>query len=376
MSTPRFNATRFLFAGFLLFAVACGDSAQPPTQSAPAGPFAVPDEFGPYFAGHTEDVVIDTARGGRRLPVDLWYPVDDPGSAEPTLYALQGDAGITSEIAYRDAPPGGPQALKTIVFSHGFGGINTQSVPLMEHLATHGYLVIAPEHTGNTNGDNSSPDPAADRVPDVTKMLDYLAERNDTAGDLFEGRVHTSEAGVAGHSFGGFTATASATGYDVFDPDSRVVAIMPIAAANSRITDEELRGLEVPALFLCGTLDRLLAEQIRSFDLARRAPNLYRVDVRDATHTHFANICQIGDWLISIGLGKETWSSIGASALTGPYNETCEPPALPIERALDVQNLYAAAFFGRHLSGDERYAEYLTPSYASASQPDVVFFLR
>lgn len=376
MLNDRSIVCRSLLAGMVLFAVSCGDSAQPPSQSAPTGPFAVPDESGPYLAGHTEDVVVDASRGGRELPVDIWYPIDDPDGAELTLYALQGDAGITSELAYRDAQPGGPGVRPLIVFSHGFGGINTQSVPLMEHLATHGFVVISPEHTGNINGDNSSPDPAADRVPDVTAVIDYMASRNGTAGDPFEGRVNTQEVGVAGHSFGGFTATASVTGYDVFGPDSRVVAIMPIAAANSRITDDQLRGLDVPALFLCGTLDSLLDQQIRSFDLASSSPNLFRVDAIDATHTHFANICQIGNWLISIGLGKETWPTIGASALTGPYEETCEPPALPIETALRVQNLYAAAFFGRYLAGDERYAEYLTTDYASGNEPDVVFFAR
>lgn len=376
MLNNRSIVRRFLLTGVVLFAVSCGESAQPPTQSEPAGPFAVPDESGPYLAGHTEDIVVDASRGGRELPVDIWYPIDDPGGAELTLYALQGDAGITSELAYRDAQPGAPGVRSLIVFSHGFGGINTQSVPLMEHLATHGFFVISPEHTGNINGDNSSPDPAADRVPDVTAVLDYMASRNATAGDPFEGRVNTQEVGVAGHSFGGFTATASATGYDVFGPDPRVVAIMPIAAANSRITDDELRGLDVPALFLCGTLDSLLDQQIRSFDLASSSPDLFRVDAIGASHTHFANICQIGNWLISIGIGKETWPSIGASALTGPYEATCEPPALPIETALRVQNLYAAAFFGRYLAGDERYAEYLTTDYASGSEPDVVFFTR
>ena len=376
MLNDRSIVRRSLLAGLFLFAVSCGDSAQPPTQNEPAGPFAVPDESGPYLAGHTEDVVVDVSRGGRELPVDIWYPIDDPDGAELTLYALQGDAGITSELAYRDAQPGGPGARPLIVFSHGFGGINTQSVPLMEHLATHGFVVISPEHTGNINGDNSSPDPAADRVPDVTAVIDYMASRNAAAGDPFEGRVNTQEVGVAGHSFGGFTATASVTGYDVFGPDSRVVAIMPIAAANARITDDELRGLDVPALFLCGTLDSLLDQQIRSFDLASSSPDLFRVDAIGATHTHFANICQIGNWLISIGLGKETWPTIGASALTAPYEETCEPPALPIETALRVQNLYAAAFFGRYLAGDERYAEYLTMDYASGNEPDVVFFAR
>ena len=49
---------------------------------------------------------------------------------------------------------------------------------------------------------------------------------------------------------------------------------------------------------------------------------------------------------------------------------------LDIDVALRVQNLYAAAFFGRYLVGDERYADYLTTEYARTSEPDVAFFVR
>ena len=74
--------------------------------------------------------------------------------------------------------------------------------------------------------------------------------------------------------------------------------------------------------------------------------------------------------------GAAQRASFLAVALTGPYEETCEPPALDINIALRVQNLYAAAFFGRYLGGDERYADYLTTDYAEANEPDVVFFAK
>src|SRR5437773_2068602 len=41
------------------------------------------------------------------------------------------------------APAGG---FPVILFSHGFGGCNTQSTFLMEALAHAGYLVLAPNH--------------------------------------------------------------------------------------------------------------------------------------------------------------------------------------------------------------------------------------
>ena len=39
-----------------------------------------------------------------------------------------------------------------LVFSHGYRAINTQSTDLMEALASHGFVVASPEHTGNAQG--------------------------------------------------------------------------------------------------------------------------------------------------------------------------------------------------------------------------------
>ena len=335
--------------------------------------FVPPDELGSYTVGHTVDVVTDSSRGDRRLPIDLWYPAVPDANLEFTVYPLQGDTGITSEIAYRDAKPDPAREWPMLVFSHGFGGINTQSLSLMEYLASRGFVVVAPEHTGNTNSDSSSTDPGGDRAPDISAVIDFMHSRCTDTEDAFHNVVNTKQVGVMGHSYGGFTATSVATGFRDQTPDPRVVAIMPIATANREITDAELSRLDIPALFLCGTLDPLIEQQERTLALAS-SDVLFGVSVLGATHTHFANICQIGDWLTSIGLTKETWPSIGASALIGPYEATCEPPALDIDIALRAQNFYAGAFFGRYLVGDQAYNPYLTEEYAIANEPGVIFF--
>ena len=355
-------------SALLLLLAACGGSSGPQPIA-----FTSPEQLGPYAVGHTVDVAVDASRDGRRLPIDIWYPAEVDGDVEFTIYPLQADAGITSEIAYRDATPNATREWPLLVFSHGFGGINTQSLPLMEYLASRGFVVVSPEHTGNTNSDRSATDPAGDRAPDVTAVIDFMQSRCTNTEDPFHGAVNTKQVGVLGHSYGGFTATSVATGFRNQAPDPRVVAIMPIAAANREITDEELARLTIPALFLCGTEDGLLSQQERTLALAS-SDALFGVEVLGATHTHFANICQIGNWLISIGLTKETWSTIGASALTGPYEQTCEPPALDIDVALRIQNFYAGAFFGRYLVGDKAYDPYLTEQYAAANEPGVIFF--
>jgi hypothetical protein len=148
---------------------------------------------------------------------------------------------------------------------------------------------------------------------------------------------------------------------------------MPVAASSNQLTDEELAGITVPTLLMVGTLDPLQTATIRSFDLIASA-FLYRVDVVGANHTHFANVCDIGNTLIDLGVTIDQWPSIGAGALVPIYADTCVPPAFPIEEATRLQNLYAVAHFRRHLLGEGYYDRFLTGAYAAAREPDTVFF--
>ena len=339
-----------------------------------------PEVTGPWAVGHTEFDIVDAARSNRTLPLDVWYPVDAPDWVGPfAIYALLGGLGPVSPLARTDAVVSNAGTRPLIVFSHGFGGVNVQSTHLCEHLASHGFIVVAPEHTGNTQDDMSSPDPAADRYPDVAFVIDSMALKSATPADPFFGRVDTTDVGVAGHSFGGLTATMMASGFGPDPPDTRVTAIMPVAGSNALLSDAQLISVTIPTLLMVGTLDPLQTETIRSFNLMSSAPDLFRVDVIGANHTHFANVCDIGDWLISIGIPKDgpppNWTSVGAGALIPIYEATCEPPAFPIGEATRIQNLYAAALFRRYLLGETGYDSYLTESYALANEPDITFFL-
>jgi hypothetical protein len=97
------------------------------------------------------------------------------------------------------------------------------------------------------------------------------------------------------------------------------------------------------------------------------------VDIKGATHTHFANVCAIGDKLIELGLGMEQWAAIGAEALLAPYEDTCSEGAFPLEEAVRLQNLYLVTFFNHHLQGMPDKSGVLTRQYALDNEPDIAF---
>ena len=189
---------------------------------------------GPFGVGHSAFTAIDPQRENRSLAVDVWYPVDDEdrGDSAPTSYELAPGIGLTSEVAADDLPVSSRPEQTLLIFSHGYGGINTASVVLMETLASHGFIVIAPEHTGNSqsSGEDTFDEAAANRVPDVSFLIDTMTGRSGDPDDMFYQRVNTDRVGVVGHSFGGMTAVGMAAGWAGAVPDPRVEAIVPISA--------------------------------------------------------------------------------------------------------------------------------------------------
>ncbi|MGB5811839.1 MAG: hypothetical protein WBG86_14975 [Polyangiales bacterium] len=375
--------------GLLVSSTACGGSS----PSVPSDP---PDELGPFGVGYVAFEAVDADRGRRGLPIDLWYPVD-PEDAEAvqdeprTAYPLLGPAiALESEIAVDDPPVSARAEQKLLVFSHGYGGISKQSIGLMEALASHGFVVAAPEHTGNSqfsNGD-SFDEAAANRVPDVSFVIDTMMARSADPEDSFFGRLDPTQVGVIGHSFGGMTAIGSVAGWAGAAGDPRVAAIVPISAVidgdmqsdsrtgpNAGFTAAALARIDVPVLLVGGTEDINVPVGNNAIAFAQilNSPRVIQLDIAGATHTHFANVCDLAELLIGIGFEQAQWPTLGAEGLIEPYETTCTPDAFPIEEATRLQGLYSVAFFRRYLLGETGYDRYLSTEFAESESAATVF---
>lgn len=254
-----------------------------------------PFERGEHPVGVRTVELHDGARD-RALTVEVWYPaVAEAGAdldpARRDRYPLAPGFPLSYQHALRDAAPV-PGRRPLIVFSHGLAGHRRQSTFYCTHLASHGYAVIAPDHTGNTFRElMGAPMPTdglrwadwmRDRPADVRFAIDRTGELGlDVDGD----RV-----GVTGHSFGGWTAIATVAG------EPRVAAVVALAPAISHPAMRDQLDLAwprpVPTLVIAADRDSILplAEVEVAYD---RLPGPARlVTLVDVDHQHFCDAAE------------------------------------------------------------------------------------
>ena len=267
---------------------------------------------GPYPVGVRSTTVVDAARDGRSLPVEVWYPAarahagQDLRPDSRDAYELVPGYRVPQD-AVRDVPAA-PGRFPLVAFSHGYGGHRRQSTFLCTHLASHGYVVAACDHAGNTMHDvmrlamahrrgAAAPDPrstlpalVAQRPADVHLLVDRVLD--GAVGDV-AAHVDAERVGVAGHSFGGWTSLMVAR------TDRRVRALLPLAPAGgeSPLPSAERRtaldfawGREVATLFVVAERDSLLP-LAGMHDLLRRTPSATKrmVVLENADHMHFCD---------------------------------------------------------------------------------------
>lgn len=367
----------------LALCVACGSEEEEPAPSEPAP--VEPGAVGPYAVGVT---TIETTSEGRTLPIEVWYPASLAGGAPEEIYAVMLGALKLTEIpsglgASRDAPldpRGAPYPV--VMFSHGNGGMRIQSIYLTEHLASHGFVVAAPDHVGNTiaeqvNQGGLAPAEAARVRPlDISRSLDAVLEGS---GEL-AGASDPARVGVAGHSFGGYTAFRLAgatidveavkaycatqgdlfcTGWEtVVEPfpasarDERILAALPQTPGGAQVMEaggnDGFSAITIPTFIQGGTTDEITPFDTESqAPFARLAGPASLLGIENAGHFTFSNVCQI---LELTGLSLDQ------------LRDGCEPGDIPWRDAHALANRFATAFFQVHVAGRGALAEHLVPA--------------
>lgn len=365
-----------------LWAAAC---AAPPSGTKGCGPasyFCTPDpaEKGPYRVGVATLALSRQGPDGgvRPLVTEVWYPavvaeddVADSYRAESVLteaartkLTIPEGAPTLEQDAVRDAPflLQGPYPL--LVFSHGNAGVRFQSFSFATHLASHGYVVAAPDHVGDTLSDlvlTGKFDAAVllgaamERPGDVIAVARRLEEG---VGPLPRGAVRTDGYGVFGHSFGGATSFAAASpGGFGYDPKIKAVAgISPETVVMGAMGDGP-KDVALPKLLLCGMVDQTLGYPEhcqRAYNLAKTPRFL--VGVRGAGHFSFTEACQLDLPAIAAAIKIK-----GSDRLLQIVQDGCGPSFRSPAEVVGISSRFLTAFFNRHLRDSLRSEFYLLP---------------
>jgi predicted dienelactone hydrolase len=313
---------------------------------------------GPYDVGVQTITITDVVRN-RPLTVDVWFPIDDTGDLPLHQYTLipgtyyESPTAVSATVA--DIATDGPFPL--VVYSHGSGGLRFLASDYTETIASYGYIVAAPDHTGNTalerlsNTETEFDVTALNRPQDVTTVINEMLNPESTETVGFVANVDPESVAVTGHSFGGFTAYAMASGYEnavgSVEADTRVDAIIPLAPATGEgdgrlLSDEMLAAITVPSLVLVGTNDQTTPADPnvdRPWELSNSTPS-YRGDLLDAQHQTFSNMCQYQE---TVPLLPDVPPLI-IETIASFAEQGCMPGDMPIDRAQALTNTFAVAF--------------------------------
>lgn len=335
---------------------------------------------GPYDVGVTT-ITIDSDTD-RPLTLDVWFPVDDTGDAPLHQYTLIPGVYYESPSAVTgtelDVAEG---SFPLVVYSHGSGGLRYIASYYTEAIASHGYVVAAPDHTGNTAADRllgAEADfdvTALNRPNDVASTIDAMLDPSNVG---LVDSIDAESIAVTGHSFGGFTALAVAGGYEntfgSFVADERVDAIIPLAPATGDgtrlMSDAGLESIVIPTLVMVGTNDQTTPVEpnvTRIWDLAGSEP-LIRVELVQAQHQSFTDACDYLEFLPTLG---DAVPQAVIDTLESQGAEGCSPGDMPIDRAKDLTNTFAINF----LESVFRDAELITDAN-TALPDDVVYAIR
>ncbi len=205
-------------------------------------------------------VAVPAAAHDAPLPVWVLYPAHE----EPRDHAF----GPYSMSVALNAPVRGTEC-PVVLISHGNNGTPLTHRDTALHLARAGYVVVLPEHLGNSRSDSTLAGTTMmlERRPQqVRAVLDALF-----ADEFFAPHLDAARVAMIGHSIGAYTALAvaggapSTTRFDVpvgparpvpVTADARIRALVLLAPAAAWFTvNNSLEQVRMPIFMRTGTLD-------------------------------------------------------------------------------------------------------------------------
>jgi predicted dienelactone hydrolase len=278
-----------------------------------------------------------------------------------------------------------------VILSHGFSLGRTGYAWLAEHLASHGFVVVAPQHYELVDETLSDFWRASiTRPQEIHVVLDYVEAQS--ADGEFAGLIDTERVAVVGHSYGGYTALAMAgarididgmtslcetaeqeadpnawlcgmvlpyvadmaelAGFDAMPEglwpswsDERVDAIVSMAGDAYFFNEAGLAEITVPVMAMGGTADTgtpFAWGTEPTYDYVSSTTKA-QVAFEDAEHMIFGATCEALPFFVEIG-----------------FDAYCSDPIWDVEQAHDLAQHFVTAFLLTELMQDPDAANMLS----------------
>lgn len=279
------------------------------------------------------------------------------------------------------------ETIPVLIFSHGLSSRPEDYSEGLEHLASYGYLVAAPQHPGSDSiylqemfagyhRDIFDLNDFINRPKDISYVIDELERRNKPE---FQGKLDLENVGLGGHSFGGYTVLAIAGATIDFENlqqdcdrlysginianllecralelprqdynfrDDRVKAVFAANPVNRSIFGQQgLRKIAIPIMLGSGSDDPAAPpalEQAASFTWLT-VPDKYWMLIEGQAHVNFTKL----DGQIKQTIDSMAHISLPSQTLIGSY----------------VDGM-SVAFFEVYIGNNKSYQPYLQSSYA------------
>jgi predicted esterase len=337
---------------------------------------------GPYAVGTRSWQWTDPARldpyapGGntpRQLVAQAWYPVDPGNEGEYSPWMPSAEIVAPAVADWINLPSFflnhlvlvKTQALQDVsiamseegfpllLFSHGYGGFRAQNTNQMQYLASHGYIVVAVEHTYGAvvtvfpDGQvaHHNPDTMPDNLPpaedleatralgsqwagDLSFVLDQLSSMEQAGSEeAWEGKLDLNRIGALGHSTGGGAVI------EFCYRDPRCQATLTLDPFVKPVSGQALhQGLSVPALHIFSEAWTSNENLVRFAPLAgQSAPAPLVLTVRGSAHYDFSDLPLLSPLAHQLGL-------------KGPING---------KRMTSIVNTYLLSFFDQTLRNED-----------------------
>jgi dienelactone hydrolase len=340
---------------------------------------------GPYPVGTFSLMLVDESREElysgtpgepRRLMVQFWYPaelepgaefgpwVENPEVIAPAISEFLGFPAFFLDhlqFANGHSYPNAPVLIEAerfplLLFSHGWNGFRAQNTFQMVALASHGYVVAAPDHTygavatvfpdGEIAHVNRQALPSGMDLPedefmaaahilgaqwsgDLSFILDVL-EADPPGNEIgtLNDRLDFEQVGALGHSTGGGAAIQFCV------QDLRCQAVLGMDPYMDPVALEVLAsGTDVPlmGMFSEGRSFRS-GDNIDQFAelISNSSGEIYRFEIKNTGHFDFSDLPAFSPLAATFGL-------------KGPLSG---------ERALKIITDYTLAFFGHYFEGE------------------------